>query len=295
MVGNRRSFRHRDGIDLNGRLTVQSTATNLISTWSDPFNFGAANPCGTPRGILCVVRPLVLTDQVDRKTPYVDQYELSVERQLSSSTAVEVSFLGTEGHELQRWINLANQPVPGITAVADRSPFPEFGLFQGAANVGYSHYKSLGVKLTRRYSAGLTVLGAYTLSKSTDNGSGIRVIGTDPLNPQNSYCFMCEHGLSVFDQRHRLVTSVVYDLPFGPGRKFLNDYSHSWNGKFRRPVGLATPDYQEPMKGELLWVYEGLTQYLGTLFPARAGWYTPEQYRRILARAKRHVRHGRPQ
>ena len=80
----------------------------------------------------------------------------------------------------------------------ERSPFPEFGLFQGAANVGYSEYNSLGVKLTRRYSAGLTVLGAYTFSKSTDNGSGIRTLGTDPLNPQNSYCLSCEDGPSVF-------------------------------------------------------------------------------------------------
>jgi hypothetical protein len=104
-----------------------------------------------------------------------------------------------------------------------RSPFPEFGLFQGAANVGYSEYNSLGMKLTRRYSAGLTVLGAYTFSKSTDNGSGIRTLGTDPLNPQNSYCLSCEDGLSVFDQRHRFVASTVYDLPFGPGRKYLSD------------------------------------------------------------------------
>ena len=104
-----------------------------------------------------------------------------------------------------------------------RSPFPEFGLFQGAANVGYSDYNSLGMKLTRRYSAGLTVLGAYTFSKSTDNGSGIRTLGTDPLNPQDSYCLSCEDGPSVFDQRHRFVTSVVYDLPFGPGRKYLSE------------------------------------------------------------------------
>ena len=209
--------------NLNGRLTVQSTSANLISTWQDPFNFGGANPCNTPPGVLCVVRPLVLTDQIDRKTPYVDQYEATVERQLTSNTAVEVSYLATEGHELQRWINLANQPVPGTAPIADRSPFPEFGLFQGAANVGYSHYNSLGVKLTRRYSAGLTVLGAYTFSKSRDNGSGIRTLGTDPLNPQNSYCLSCEDGLSVFHQRHRFVTSAVYDLPFGSGRRFLND------------------------------------------------------------------------
>jgi len=209
--------------NIQGRLTVQSTATNLISTWKDPFNFGAANPCNTPAGTLCVVRPLVLTDQIDRKTPYVDQYEATVERQLAANTSLEVSYLGTQGHELQRWINLANQPVPGTANVAERSPFPEFGLFQGAANVGYSHYNSLGMKLTRRYSGGLTILGAYTLSKSWDNGSGIRTLGTDPLNPQSSYCLSCEDGPSVFDQRHRFVTSAVYDLPFGPGRRFLSN------------------------------------------------------------------------
>ena len=130
--------------NLNGRLTVQSTSANLISTWQDPFNFGGANPCNTPPGVLCVVRPLVLTDQIDRKTPYVDQYEATVERQLTSNTAVEVSYLATEGHELQRWINLANQPVPGTAPIADRSPFPEFGLFQGAANVGYPITTLLG-------------------------------------------------------------------------------------------------------------------------------------------------------
>jgi hypothetical protein len=207
--------------NLNGRLTVQSTAINLISTWQDPFNFRGSNPCNTPAGVLCVVRPLVLTDQIDRKTPYVDQYELVVERQLTDNSSLEVSYLKTEGRELQRWINLANQPVPGTAPIPERSPFPEFGLFQGAANVGYSHYNSLGVKFTRRYSGGLTVLGGYTLSKSEDNGSGIRTLGTDPLNPQNSYCLSCEDGLSVFDQRHRFVTSLVYDIPLGPGHRYL--------------------------------------------------------------------------
>jgi hypothetical protein len=208
--------------NLQGRLTVQSTTSNLISTWQDPFNFAGGNPCNTPAGVLCVVRPLVLTDNIDRKTPYVYQYETSVQRQLTNTTAVEVSYLGSQGHRLQRWINLANQPVPGTTPIASRSPFPEFGLFQGASNVGYSNYNSLGVKLTRRYASGLTILGSYTLSKSIDNGSGIRTLGTDPLNPQDSYCLSCERGLSVFDQRHRFVTSAVYDLPFGPGRKYLN-------------------------------------------------------------------------
>lgn len=58
---------------------------------------------------------------------------------------------------------------------------------------------------------------------------------------------------------------------------------HSWDGKYRRPAGLATPNYQEPMKGDLLWVYEGLTQYYGQVLTARARFWTPERFRENLA------------
>jgi predicted metalloprotease with PDZ domain len=62
-----------------------------------------------------------------------------------------------------------------------------------------------------------------------------------------------------------------------------HEFVHSWNGKFRRPAGLATPDYSEPMKGNLLWVYEGLTQYLGEMLTARTGLLTPQDLRAKIA------------
>jgi predicted metalloprotease with PDZ domain len=62
-----------------------------------------------------------------------------------------------------------------------------------------------------------------------------------------------------------------------------HEFTHSWNGKYRRPAGLATPNYQEPMKGGLLWVYEGMTQYYGTMLSARMGSWTPERLRETLA------------
>jgi predicted metalloprotease with PDZ domain len=62
-----------------------------------------------------------------------------------------------------------------------------------------------------------------------------------------------------------------------------HEFTHSWNGKYRRPAGLATPNYQEPMVGDLLWVYEGLTEYLGNILAERSGFWTPEQYREALA------------
>jgi predicted metalloprotease with PDZ domain len=62
-----------------------------------------------------------------------------------------------------------------------------------------------------------------------------------------------------------------------------HEYAHSWNGKYRRPEGLATADFQQPMKTRLLWVYEGLTEYLGFVLAARSGLYTPELSRENLA------------
>jgi len=62
-----------------------------------------------------------------------------------------------------------------------------------------------------------------------------------------------------------------------------HEFTHSWNGKYRRPAGLATKNYQEAMIGDLLWVYEGLTEYLGDVLTARSGLWTPEQYRDALA------------
>jgi predicted metalloprotease with PDZ domain len=62
-----------------------------------------------------------------------------------------------------------------------------------------------------------------------------------------------------------------------------HEYTHSWNGKYRRPLGLSTPDFEQPMKGELLWVYEGLTQYFGKLLAARCGIWSADDFRDNVA------------
>lgn len=62
-----------------------------------------------------------------------------------------------------------------------------------------------------------------------------------------------------------------------------HEFVHSWNGKYRRPADLATGDFSSPMKGDLLWVYEGLTEYLGNILTARSGLETDEAYREHLA------------
>lgn len=76
---------------------------------------------------------------------------------------------------------------------------------------------------------------------------------------------------------------VSRDIRNVHGYLLTHEMTHSWNGKYRRPAGLATPDYQQPMKGDLLWVYEGLTHHLGYLLATRSGIWTQENYRDQIA------------
>ena len=72
----------------------------------------------------------------------------------------------------------------------------------------------------------------------------------------------------------------------GVGRRDLlgHEYTHSWDGKFRRPADLWTPNFNVPMRDDLLWVYEGMTQYFGNVLTARSGMRTPEETREVFAR-----------
>lgn len=73
-----------------------------------------------------------------------------------------------------------------------------------------------------------------------------------------------------------------------------HEFTHSWNGKYRRPAGLVADNYQIPLKGDLLWVYEGLTQYYGVMLSARSGWWTPERFREYLAATAAYLNYDRP-
>ena len=102
-----------------------------------------------------------------------------------------------------------NETIPGITgSVQSRKPYPEYTKVQEVGNVAKGRYNSLAVKLTRRLHQGLSVLGRYTLSKSMDNGSGIRTLNGDTLF-RKQFLLDCEWGLSVFDVRHRFVSSIL--------------------------------------------------------------------------------------
>jgi predicted metalloprotease with PDZ domain len=89
-------------------------------------------------------------------------------------------------------------------------------------------------------------------------------------------------------------TLISPDAGMALGGLLAHEFAHSWNGKFRRPADLTVAYYEEPMKDDLLWGYEGLTDYLGPLLAVRSGLWTPEQYRQYLANIAAMLGPGRP-
>jgi predicted metalloprotease with PDZ domain len=120
----------------------------------------------------------------------------------------------------------------------------------------------------------------------------------------NSYHFLVTLSDQVAHfglEHHQSSDDRVGEKTFVDDTQFLvegdllpHEFTHSWNGKYRRPAGLATPNYQEPMKGNLLWVYEGLTNYLGDVLAARCGIWTPEIFRDRLAAIAGQYNDARP-
>ncbi|MEO7142441.1 MAG: carboxypeptidase-like regulatory domain-containing protein [Bryobacteraceae bacterium] len=165
--------------------------------------------------------PNVYELKPDLKSPYTIQYLLNIQHQWGSKTVVEVGYDGSEGHRLEGLQNM-NPAIPGTVGNASsRAPFPYLGIIQAVQGEVNSNYQALSVKVTRRLAAGLTYLSAYTWSKSLDDGSALRGTASDIL-PQDSRCLACDYGYSAFNIPNRFVTSVLYEVPFGKGKRFAN-------------------------------------------------------------------------
>jgi Carboxypeptidase regulatory-like domain/TonB-dependent Receptor Plug Domain/TonB dependent receptor len=157
----------------------------------------------------------------DIATPYTMMYLVNIQRQFGQGTTLEAGYNGTLSRKLQAQIS-ANGGVPGITAAQTRVPFPEYPAgIELTEGWGTGSYNSLGVKLSQRFTSGLTTLISYTWSKALDNGSAIRGTSGDQYL-ENPHCGSCDKGPSVFNTPNRLVTSIVYSLPVGKGKQFLN-------------------------------------------------------------------------
>jgi hypothetical protein len=208
--------------NLGGRSDFISSEEKPNSNLGDPWAFErSAYRCTGWAGI-CQGPTSILSNNTNRRTPYVLQWLFDIQRQLDQNTVLEVGYMGNGGHKLERWRNW-NQPVTrtgpnDFRSLQERRPWPAYGIIFNADGVVDSNYNALSVKLRRNFAHGLTYLMGYTWSKSIDTGSAIRNHNGDSLFPPNSYDIRSWRGLSQFHTGRRLVTSVLYELPFGLGK-----------------------------------------------------------------------------
>ena len=149
------------------------------------------------------------------KTGTTGSYNLAVERQVSRTTSVDVSLVGSISHHLSYEVgdinvNSATQSEGLINS--------NLGKIQYLTDAGNSSYNSMQVKITRQASRNVSFLASYTYSHNLDNGPAPFNLGANNDSPQNPYSLRSEWASSDSDLRHNLVLSGSYNLPFGKGQ-----------------------------------------------------------------------------
>jgi len=198
--------------NLNRPSTTSATPTTSAL---DPFAGGGSGlfPAPTPfNQVQWFYDPHI-------KNPYSMQWNFGVERELNSSTTVDVNYVGSGSRRLNvgGYYNTALTPGPGDPQA--RAPFPYIAPTFYDRSIGNGNYNALQVEVNKRYSHGLAYQVAYTYSKSIDEGSSgwFGVEGqslTDPYNVAGS------RGPSGFDLRHTLSVNMLYQIPVGRGMRF---------------------------------------------------------------------------
>ena len=149
------------------------------------------------------------------KPAYVAKWNFGLQQE-AHQFLFEANYVGTKGTHLPLFYDL-NQPLAGPGTVNSRRPIPGIGSMSYTTPIDDSNYNSLEARVERRYANGLSLLVSYTYSKTIDDG-GEQLIGD--LMLRNVLNVKGERSLALFDVRHRLVFSYLYDLPFGQGKQF---------------------------------------------------------------------------
>ncbi|MFN0111900.1 MAG: TonB-dependent receptor, partial [Blastocatellia bacterium] len=163
----------------------------------------------------------------ETRTGYVQSWHLSVQRELPWKWLVDVAYVGNRSTKLiilgdynQARPNNATDPAAG-TPLQNRRPFANYSFIQASFNGGWTNYHAFQAKLERRFSDGLYLLNSFTWSKAMDNAAGHLEANFGDNSRGNIRNLASDKGLSNYDQPLNNTTSVVYDLPFGKGRRYL--------------------------------------------------------------------------
>ena len=172
-----------------------------LVTLTDPFPAGFPIPTPNP----------AFGFQRDLRTPFLHEFNVTLQRQLGATRVAEVAYVGSRGRNLIAAKDV-NQPRPS-TAQLNLRPDPRFADITLIESRARSEFDSLQARFQQRYAFGCTMLVAYTLGHSMDDASAFFTSAGDPNFPQDSANLGAEWGRSSFDVRHRLSVSFSYELP----------------------------------------------------------------------------------
>ena len=162
----------------------------------------------------------------DLSTGYVQSWHLTVQRELLSNLLVDVAYIGNKSDHLMILgdLNQARPNNPGENTLLQlRRPIQTYQFIQSAFDGGRADYRALQVKVERRWSDGLYLLNSFTWSRGRDNASGHLETANGDNSRVNYLDLEGEFGLSGYNQPLNNTTSVVWELPFGEGRRWGND------------------------------------------------------------------------
>jgi hypothetical protein len=211
----------------NLKPTPTNHCTGTAPTYGQAFNANGAQTCyvsadqGFPIGLTTTFNPLTdNTTYIPKNTrdSYVESYFLSVQRSLFKNSLIDIAYVGNKGLKLQGFIN-ANQLNPAVGFAQANRPFPNFSDITEALNEFVSNYNSLQVRYEQRFAGGLTALNSFTYANALDNASA-SLEGNTPA-PQNGLNLRGDYGQSDYNLPVADTLSLVYELPFGHGRRFL--------------------------------------------------------------------------
>ncbi len=152
------------------------------------------------------------------RSAYTVQWNANVQRTLGRNYIVEVAYTGSRSYNEHKRYNI-NQAQPGTTPIVTRVPYPAFqSAILYSSDAGWARFNGISFRGEKRYSDGLFFLANYQLSKSTDNGSG----EIEANDTAFAWDLDADRGPARYDQRHRAAFSGGYELPFGPGKRWLS-------------------------------------------------------------------------
>ena len=163
------------------------------------------------------------------KTPYVHEWNVSVERQFSDRLAASVTYVGAKGRTLEccGLTNYSTVLAAGNARAPERVPYPNMLVFRTNDNSGRSDYHGLQTKIEQRFHNGLSFSFNYTFSKSIDLAcSGY--IGAEGCNLQQPYNLSAERGVSSYDLTHIANATFIYEIPFKPRNYAVNLIAGGW-------------------------------------------------------------------